>query len=282
MGKLPISKERTSKAKGGFTLVELSIVLVIIGLLIGGILAAQSMISTAKINAQVRQFGQFDAMVMSFKTKYNYLPGDAPAFGGDGDGIVDIGTAFSQNYVGEFACEMANFWNNIDPLQYPGGSACNGGGPGAKVITSGAGKNAPATKFGKNDSWVVALGLGVTGDQVADTTSLNKGNYYAILDGTQGQDSGPGWYVFYATTATNSSVTPAELLALDKKMDDGFADSGIILSGRIGNGSGSGWGVAEALPATGLCSSGASYTVTHSEYECTPIIRIGGSVGDPQ
>lgn len=36
--------------KRGFTLVELSIVLVIIGLLVGGILAAQSMISTAKLN----------------------------------------------------------------------------------------------------------------------------------------------------------------------------------------------------------------------------------------
>lgn len=55
--------------KKGFTLVELAIVLVIIGLLIGGILVAQSMIGTSKITAAISQIQQFDAGVESFKTK---------------------------------------------------------------------------------------------------------------------------------------------------------------------------------------------------------------------
>jgi prepilin-type N-terminal cleavage/methylation domain-containing protein len=74
--------------KQGFTLVELSIVLVIIGLLIGGILVAQSMIDTSKIEAQVRQIGQFDSAVANFVTKYNSLPGDSPQFGGNGTGVI--------------------------------------------------------------------------------------------------------------------------------------------------------------------------------------------------
>ena len=57
-----------SQTREGFTLVELSIVLVIIGLLIGGILVAQSMIGTTKIQALVRQIGQFDAAHNNFKT----------------------------------------------------------------------------------------------------------------------------------------------------------------------------------------------------------------------
>src|SRR5476649_103906 len=76
--------------KRGFTLVELSIVLVIIGLLIGGILVAQSMTETARIVAVAAQIQQFDAGVESFKAKYNALPGDAQQFGGNGDGLVTI------------------------------------------------------------------------------------------------------------------------------------------------------------------------------------------------
>jgi prepilin-type N-terminal cleavage/methylation domain-containing protein len=109
------------KSRNGFTLVELSIVLVIIGLLIGGILVAQSMISAANITATVKQIGQFDAGVENFETKYGYLPGDAPAFGGNGDGLIDWATAdpTAPTVVSGFVCEIANFWNDVDPQDFP-------------------------------------------------------------------------------------------------------------------------------------------------------------------
>lgn len=66
----------------GFTLVELSIVLVIIGLLIGGILAGQSMISSAKLNAQAQQIQQINVAITQFINTYNSLPGDTNKFGG--------------------------------------------------------------------------------------------------------------------------------------------------------------------------------------------------------
>ncbi|PIR34415.1 MAG: hypothetical protein COV36_00900 [Alphaproteobacteria bacterium CG11_big_fil_rev_8_21_14_0_20_44_7] len=64
--------------KKGFTLVELSIVLVIIGLLIGGILVVQSMIENANMKATIRQVQQVHILAQQFKDKTKYLPGDLP------------------------------------------------------------------------------------------------------------------------------------------------------------------------------------------------------------
>lgn len=271
--------------RSGFTLVELSIVLVIIGLLIGGILAAQSMISTAKINAQVRQIGQFDAMVLNFKTKFNYLPGDAPAFGGDGNGVIAMTSATvcgatCISRVSVFSCEMANFWVSIDPQQFPGSSVC--AKPGMQPEISGATKNVPESKLGKPNSYILASALAISNDTDASVT--NPANYYAILDSSQAKAIvDAGWYYYASTTNANSAVRPVDLLALDAKMDDGVANTGNVISGSIGSQVDEpGHGGIVSRPASGICSSGDTYTAANSGYECTPLIRIGGSVGIPQ
>ncbi len=77
----------------GFTLVELSIALVIIGLLIGGILVAQSMIHSAKINRFVKEVSQYEISIQNFKLNYRSYPGDAPSFTppGNGNGAIGLG-----------------------------------------------------------------------------------------------------------------------------------------------------------------------------------------------
>jgi prepilin-type N-terminal cleavage/methylation domain-containing protein len=52
--------------RSAFTLVEMSIVLVVIGLLIGGVLVGSDMIKTAGIRAQIRQLDSFDAAAGTF------------------------------------------------------------------------------------------------------------------------------------------------------------------------------------------------------------------------
>jgi len=60
----------------GFTLVEISIVLVIIGLLIGGVLKGQEMINNAKINRIASDFEGVAAAIFSYQDRYRSLPGD--------------------------------------------------------------------------------------------------------------------------------------------------------------------------------------------------------------
>ena len=60
----------------GFTLIELSIVLVVIGLLVGGILVGSEMIHAAVIRAQLTQIEKFNSGANVFKLKFNCIPGD--------------------------------------------------------------------------------------------------------------------------------------------------------------------------------------------------------------
>jgi prepilin-type N-terminal cleavage/methylation domain-containing protein len=67
------------KDQRGFTLVEIAIVLVIIGLLLGAILKGQEMIKSAKIKRVVKQTDELRAASYTYQDLYKYLPGDDPA-----------------------------------------------------------------------------------------------------------------------------------------------------------------------------------------------------------
>ena len=64
------------KQQSGFTLVEIAIVLVIIGLLLGGILKGQELINSAKVKNLANDFRVIPTYVYAFQDKYKALPGD--------------------------------------------------------------------------------------------------------------------------------------------------------------------------------------------------------------
>jgi hypothetical protein len=51
-------------------------VLVIIGLIVGGVLVGQSLISAAEVRAQITQIEKYNAAVNTFRSKFNAIPGD--------------------------------------------------------------------------------------------------------------------------------------------------------------------------------------------------------------
>ncbi len=70
---------RRINENAGFTLVEIAIVMVIIGLLIGGVLKGQEMIKNAKIKRVVKTSDEIRAAVFTYQDRFGYLPGDDPA-----------------------------------------------------------------------------------------------------------------------------------------------------------------------------------------------------------
>ncbi len=120
------------KKQAGFTLIELAIVLVIIGLLLGGVLKGQELITSAKVKNLASDFRAIQVYTYSFQDKFKALPGDdksavahvgagvtpAPT-NGDGNGSIDgawSATAATESY---------NFWQHVRLAGLAAGSTDN-------------------------------------------------------------------------------------------------------------------------------------------------------------
>ena len=127
----------------GFTLVEIAIVLVIVGLLIGGVLKGQEMITNAKLKRLESDNAGIAAAMFSYQDRYLQLPGDDSGAGGrfdfysvggigaaangDGDGVIGVGTDWDDldvnNVMVALSSEPARFFGHLRASGLiPGGS----------------------------------------------------------------------------------------------------------------------------------------------------------------
>ena len=100
--------------QSGFTLIEIAIVLVIIGLLLGGVLKGQELINSAKVKNLATDFKNVPVFIYGFQDKFKALPGDdalavthvTATANGNGNGIIDGNWNATSG-------ESFNFWQHV-------------------------------------------------------------------------------------------------------------------------------------------------------------------------
>lgn len=98
--------------QSGFTLVEIAIVLVIIGLLLGGVLKGQELINSAKVKSLTGDFRTVSTFVYAYQDRFKALPGDDPRANTNVGGTVATGP------VGTFILGNSRIegpWNTLAP-----------------------------------------------------------------------------------------------------------------------------------------------------------------------
>src|SRR4051812_48832087 len=185
-----------SKAKG-FTLVEIAIVLVIIGLLLGGILKGQEMITQAKIKNSIADFSGISAAYYGYQDRYRAIPGDdngaaarwttpTVATSGSGNGIVG-GTYNNGGAVCTAAVEACSWWDHLRRAGFVAGN----------------GPLQPSNAF-----------AGQIGVQTGDGGATPA----AVLGG------------FNGLIVCSAGIPDKVAIAMDTQMDDGLPGSGTVRS----------------------------------------------------
>ena len=135
---MSLSNFSKNSTEAGFTLVEIAIVLVIIGLLLGGVLKGQEMITQAKIKNIVNDFNGITVAVTSYQDRYRAIPGDDlnatarwtvqnPA-SGNGNGIIaGLYNALSGASAPASTAESNLFWQHLRIAGFVPGLTTGGG-----------------------------------------------------------------------------------------------------------------------------------------------------------
>lgn len=196
----------TRNTQSGFTLVELAIALMVIGLLIGGVLKGQELIQNAKVTATIQQIKAFDAATLIFKNTYGALPGDLPSPGTRISGCTSVICMISGNKNGRIIptdtnpryAEIGNFFPHLTKAGMLKGP--EGGGDAVMELSRLSSNNT-----GDGEMFILESPLDLFFQvRYLESDGLETGNHY--------------WA--YWKQAEHLPKT-ASLFALDTKMDDG-------------------------------------------------------------
>ncbi len=201
-------------SQAGFTLVELSIVLVIIGLIIGGILKGQELIGNAQIKNVVSQAQAYQAATVAFNDKYGALPGDVvnanvvipgctvapclPGSGTEGDGLIGASVASPFTADVSAAGENIAYWQQLAAARFIGD-----------------------------------IELGTTGTAIFGSrfpSAETGGGFHVLLQATTGRHVLRLSALPTTVANTAGSLRPEQALQIDRIIDDGQPNTGAVFT----------------------------------------------------
>ena len=188
------------RRQSGFTLIEIAIVLVIIGLLLGGILKGQELINNARVKNLASDFRNIPVFIYGYQDKFKALPGDDAAASthlNNADNASPIGTLGNGSIDGNWDSiiktdESYLFWQHVRLAGLAPGST-----------------NKDALDYPP----VNAVGTRVGIQSAAPFTGMNSGTYYICSGGISGKFA----------------------KQLDSQLDDGITNTGSMVSGAAPN-----------------------------------------------
>ena len=210
MGKLDLAAR---KEQAGFTLVELAVVMIIIGLLIGGVLKGQELIANAQITSTASSIKGIDAATTTFRDTYNAMPGDLinpnvriPNCTGTcllfGNGDTRVNTVASPLVAP--GNEETAFWGHLSASDLISGVDANGIAAWGQQFPT-----APITG---------GYHVGFWGGGALGTNAQARAGHYLVLHNNVA--AAPGANALDATQAAR----------LDRKLDDGVPNQGTVFT----------------------------------------------------
>jgi len=190
------------KTNTGFTLIELSIVMIIISLIVGGIVGGKSLIRSAKVNESVQNFNKITTLVNSFTLQFDSFPGDLRDAASYWPECVDMA---SVKCNGDGDGELEQF--GVPPLE-------NG------MFQLYHSKLADSMSFHSTGGGTHYIYDGFF------SYSLNDGSGFYV-----GRGGGKRIEAFitpfnFSSVQNEGGMAAREILSIDRKLDDGLADKG--------------------------------------------------------
>ena len=235
------------KPQSGFTLVEVAIVLVIVGLLLGGILKGQELVSNARVRNVADQQNAVKAAYYAFQDRYRALPGDYNqaslnipnvAAGANGNGDAQIGGA------GPLATEVVLAWYHLTQSGFISCSQCSNAPAAGAVPAAG---NSPLNAFG-------------------GVMQINYDGQYPAPGAAPGAAG-----IALVNSLKSGTQIPSNLLAeIDRKIDDGNPETGTFRFSDVNPG-----GAAPLV--AGNCYVASAAPVVASWQSATPNANCGAA-----
>ena len=253
-------KKTFSSKKSAFSLIELSIVLIIIGLLIAGITGGASLIKSSELRSIMGEARGYAVAVNSFFTQYDRYPGDSDIDVGSNSKCVGDRDNTIEYSNGADCAEGLDAWNDlkdigaIDLALTLGDPQVDNNAPPAMVPVT----NIPGSKI-KGAGWAFDY-LSSTSDSslhnvvVLTGTTTNKAKLLDVESAS------------FADRAAVGIISPGDALSIDSKIDDGKSDTGNV----------KGWDKNAVAGESGACrGASGSYKINEgSKKNCAMSFRV--------